>query len=53
VALTTVPPHPRHFKEKMRHQSKKDEAKWNLLVRKVVEAKSRMNPFASQQSGSP
>uniref|UniRef100_A0A7C9DSQ6 Histone acetyltransferase n=1 Tax=Opuntia streptacantha TaxID=393608 RepID=A0A7C9DSQ6_OPUST len=43
----------RHFKEKMRHQSKKDEAKWNLLVRKVVEAKSRMNPFASRQSGSP
>lgn len=42
----------RHFKQKMRQQSKKDEAKWNLLVRKVVEAKSRTNPFAAWHSGS-
>ncbi|KAK9725255.1 hypothetical protein RND81_05G131900 [Saponaria officinalis] len=29
----------RHFKEKMKQQIKKDEAKWRLLVRKVMEAK--------------
>ncbi|OVA10662.1 zinc finger protein [Macleaya cordata] len=31
----------RHFKEKMQHQSKKDEAKWKLLVSKVIAAKPR------------
>ncbi|XP_008805685.1 BTB/POZ and TAZ domain-containing protein 4-like [Phoenix dactylifera] len=30
----------RHFKEKLRHQNKKDEVKWKLLVSKVLEAKS-------------
>ncbi|RZS20602.1 hypothetical protein BHM03_00053149, partial [Ensete ventricosum] len=29
----------RHFKEKLRQQSKKDEVKWKLLVSKVMEAK--------------
>lgn len=38
----------RHFKEKMRQQSKKDEAKWNMLVRKVVEARSRMKLFVAR-----
>lgn len=41
----------RHFKEKMRHQSKKDEVKWKLLVRKVMEAKIRQNPFAARNPG--
>ncbi|KAL9240711.1 hypothetical protein vseg_014898 [Gypsophila vaccaria] len=36
----------RHFKEKMRQQAKKDEAKWRLLVRKVMEAKrTKFNSF--------
>ncbi|XP_021774785.1 BTB/POZ and TAZ domain-containing protein 3-like isoform X1 [Chenopodium quinoa] len=41
----------RHFKEKVRQQSKKDEAKWKLLVRKVIEAKNS-NHFAARFSGS-
>ncbi|KAI3959967.1 hypothetical protein MKX01_030258 [Papaver californicum] len=31
----------RHFKVKIQNQSKKDEAKWNLLVSKVIAAKAR------------
>ncbi|KMT15541.1 hypothetical protein BVRB_3g058930 [Beta vulgaris subsp. vulgaris] len=42
----------RHFKEKVRQQSKKDEAKWTLLVRKVMEAKNLSNHFPARFSGS-
>lgn len=42
----------RHFKEKVRRQSKKDEAKWKLLVRKVMEAKNSSNPFIARLSDS-
>ncbi|XP_058094332.1 BTB/POZ and TAZ domain-containing protein 3 [Magnolia sinica] len=35
----------RHFKEKMQQQSKKDEAKWRLLVSKVMAAKSSISSF--------
>ncbi|KAL7176735.1 hypothetical protein ACSBR2_030142 [Camellia fascicularis] len=41
----------RHFKEKMQQQSKKDEAKWKLLVSKVLVAKNAMGPFSSRRSG--
>ncbi|XP_020100717.1 BTB/POZ and TAZ domain-containing protein 4 [Ananas comosus] len=34
----------RHFKDKLRHQNKKDEVKWKLLVSKVLEAKSLSAP---------
>ncbi|KAF8402409.1 hypothetical protein HHK36_013364 [Tetracentron sinense] len=40
----------RHFKEKTQHQSKKDETKWKLLVRKVLAAKNAMGPFSQRQS---
>lgn len=40
----------RHFKEKMRHQSKKEEVKWNFLVNKVQTAKIAMRLFSSQRS---
>ncbi|KAK9672166.1 hypothetical protein RND81_12G081300 [Saponaria officinalis] len=36
----------RHFKEKMRQQTKKEEAKWELLVKKVKEAK-KTHAFAA------
>ncbi|KAG5222019.1 BTB/POZ and TAZ domain-containing protein [Salix suchowensis] len=32
----------RHFKEKVQHQTKKDEAKWKLLVSKVIAAKNAL-----------
>ncbi|CAK9139315.1 unnamed protein product [Ilex paraguariensis] len=38
-----------HFKEKMQQQSKKDEAKWKLLVSKVLEAKNALGPFSSRR----
>ncbi|KAG6742348.1 hypothetical protein POTOM_053219 [Populus tomentosa] len=38
----------RHFKEKMQQQTKKDEAKWNLLVSKVIAAKNAMGPFSAR-----
>lgn len=37
------------FKKKLKHSSKKDEAKWRLLVTKVMEAKSVENPFLSKR----
>ncbi|KAF7149496.1 hypothetical protein RHSIM_Rhsim02G0086300 [Rhododendron simsii] len=40
----------RHFKEKMQQQSKKDEAKWKMLVSKVLAAKNAVMPFSSRQS---
>lgn len=39
----------RHFKDKMQRQSKKDEAKWRLLVHKVVVAKNALGPFSSMR----
>lgn len=41
----------RHFKEKMQQQSKKDEAKWRLLVSKVTAAKNALGPFSTRDSG--
>ncbi|XP_074281321.1 BTB/POZ and TAZ domain-containing protein 3 [Silene latifolia] len=35
----------RHFKEKIRVQTKKDETKWGLLVLKIMEAKRAKGPF--------
>ncbi|GKV02157.1 hypothetical protein SLEP1_g14624 [Rubroshorea leprosula] len=40
----------RHFKEKMQQQSQKDEAKWRLLVSKVVNAKNALGPFSARPS---
>ncbi|KAK4421974.1 BTB/POZ and TAZ domain-containing protein 3 [Sesamum alatum] len=40
----------RHFKVKMQQQSKKDEAKWKLLVSKVIAAKNAQKLFSSQRS---
>ncbi|KAJ8755298.1 hypothetical protein K2173_019096 [Erythroxylum novogranatense] len=37
----------RHFKEKMKQQTKKDEARWRLLVSKVVAAKNALGPFST------
>ncbi|KAG6484508.1 BTB/POZ and TAZ domain-containing protein 4-like [Zingiber officinale] len=39
----------RNFKEKLKHQSKKDELKWKLLVNKVIEVRS----FSGTQAHSP
>uniref|UniRef100_A0A2P2L4U3 TAZ-type domain-containing protein n=3 Tax=Rhizophora mucronata TaxID=61149 RepID=A0A2P2L4U3_RHIMU len=39
----------RHFKEKMKQQTKKDEAKWRLLVSKVIAAKNSLGPFSLAQ----
>eukprot|EP00250_Pteridium_aquilinum_P007556 c17244_g2_i1 orf=413-1684(-) len=36
----------RHFKDKLGQQSKKDEAKWKLLVTKVMMAKYKTNAFS-------
>lgn len=36
----------RHFKEKLGHQSKKDENKWKLLVSRVMAAKHSANAFS-------
>ncbi|KAH7572721.1 hypothetical protein JRO89_XS03G0002900 [Xanthoceras sorbifolium] len=41
----------RHFKEKMQLHSKKDEAKWKLLVVKVITAKKALGPFATRHAG--
>ncbi|GAB4825818.1 BTB/POZ and TAZ domain-containing protein 3, variant 2 [Ancistrocladus abbreviatus] len=41
----------RQFKEKMRQQSKKEEAKWKLLVSKVMAAKSTQNQILARYSG--
>ncbi|CAL2275556.1 unnamed protein product [Prunus armeniaca] len=38
----------RHFKEKMQQQTKKDEAKWKLLVSKVVAAK--LGPISGRRA---
>ncbi|KAB1218160.1 BTB/POZ and TAZ domain-containing protein 3 [Morella rubra] len=38
----------RHFKEKMQQQTKKDEARWKLLVRKVIAAKNSLGPFSGR-----
>ncbi|KAB5515775.1 hypothetical protein DKX38_026423 [Salix brachista] len=38
----------RHFKEKVQHQTKKDEAKWKLLVSKVIAAKNALGPFSAR-----
>lgn len=35
----------------MQQQMKKDEAKWKLLVSKVIAAKKLMGPFAGRRSG--
>ncbi|KAF5728766.1 BTB and TAZ domain protein 3 isoform 1 [Tripterygium wilfordii] len=40
----------RHFKEKMQQQTKKDEAKWKLLVSKVIAVKIAIGPFSSRSS---
>ncbi|KAK6116774.1 hypothetical protein DH2020_049507 [Rehmannia glutinosa] len=40
----------RHFKVKMQQQSKKDEAKWRLLVSKVIAAKNAQKLFSSPRS---
>ncbi|CAI9761675.1 unnamed protein product [Fraxinus pennsylvanica] len=40
----------RHFKEKMQRQNKKDEARWKLLVSKVIATKNALGPFSSRQS---
>ena len=37
----------RHFKEKMKTQSRKDEEKWKLLVSKVMTANRAVGLFAS------
>ncbi|KAL0366592.1 UNVERIFIED_CONTAM: BTB/POZ and TAZ domain-containing protein 3 [Sesamum radiatum] len=49
-ACATSPNTARHFKVKMQQQSKKDEAKWKLLVSKVIAAKNAQNLFSSQRS---
>ncbi|KAJ4823663.1 BTB/POZ and TAZ domain-containing protein 3 [Turnera subulata] len=41
----------RHFKEKMQQQTKKDEAKWKLLVSKVIAAKNALGPFSARRVG--
>lgn len=40
----------RHFKEKTQRQNKKDEARWKLLVSKVIATKNALGPFSSRQS---
>ncbi|KAK6930432.1 BTB/POZ domain [Dillenia turbinata] len=41
----------RHFKVKMQQQGKKDEAKWKLLVGKVIAARNSLGPFSVQRMG--
>ncbi|KAM7266653.1 hypothetical protein ACFE04_004550 [Oxalis oulophora] len=41
----------RHFKEKTQQQSKKEEAKWRLLVSKVIAAKNSLGPFSARDTG--
>lgn len=40
----------RHFKEKMQQQTKKDEAKWKLLVSKVIASKDALWPISGRRS---
>ena len=40
----------RHFKEKVQQQAKKDEAKWKLLVSKVISTKNSLGPFSGRRS---
>ncbi|XP_004287161.1 PREDICTED: BTB/POZ and TAZ domain-containing protein 3 [Fragaria vesca subsp. vesca] len=40
----------RHFKEKMQQQTKKDEAKWKLLVSKVLASKDALWPISGPRS---
>ncbi|XP_020084227.1 BTB/POZ and TAZ domain-containing protein 3-like isoform X2 [Ananas comosus] len=39
----------RHFKEKMQNLSKKEETKWKLLVRKVMEAKGTISAISARR----
>lgn len=39
----------RHFKEKMQHLSRKEEAKWNLLVSKVLESKATTSSISERR----
>lgn len=39
----------RHFKEKLQQQTKKDEAKWKLLVSKVIAARNSLGPFTGRR----
>ncbi|KAJ6690842.1 BTB/POZ AND TAZ DOMAIN-CONTAINING PROTEIN 3 [Salix koriyanagi] len=48
LTVTVHVPLCRHFKEKMQHQTKKDEAKWKLLVSKVIAAKNALGPFSAR-----
>lgn len=41
----------RHFKEKMQQQTKKDEARWKILVGKVIAVKGTGGLFASRHVG--
>ncbi|XP_048230953.1 BTB/POZ and TAZ domain-containing protein 3 [Ricinus communis] len=41
----------RHFKEKMQQQTKKDEARWRLLVGKVIAAKGNLGPLTARHMG--
>ncbi|KAL4193720.1 hypothetical protein AMTRI_Chr06g200870 [Amborella trichopoda] len=43
----------KHFKEKMKQQSKKDEVKWNLLVSKVMAAKATVNSLSKFKASGP
>ena len=40
----------RHFKEKMQQQAKKDEARWRLLVSKVISTKKSVGLFSGWRS---
>uniref|UniRef100_A0A0D9V8W2 TAZ-type domain-containing protein n=1 Tax=Leersia perrieri TaxID=77586 RepID=A0A0D9V8W2_9ORYZ len=39
----------RHFKEKMQYLSRKEEAKWNLLVSKVLESKGTISSISARR----
>ncbi|KAK3444266.1 hypothetical protein EUGRSUZ_L00047 [Eucalyptus grandis] len=41
----------RQFRVKIRHQSKKDDSKWKMLVNKVIAAKNTLGPFSARCSG--
>ncbi|KAK6914452.1 Zinc finger, TAZ-type [Dillenia turbinata] len=41
----------RHFKVKLQQQGKKDEAKWKLLVGKVIAARNSLGPFSAHGMG--
>lgn len=40
----------RHFKDKVKHQNKKEENKWKLLVRKVMAAKGTISSISAWRS---